>query len=121
VILVDSSIWIDHIRTPQAGLITLLADGRVAQHPFVTAEVALGSFASRSSMIAALNRLVQAPVLEPSAFLAFIEEANLPATGLGMVDAHLLASANQMETSIWTRDRRLAGQAERLGLAYAPQ
>lgn len=120
-ILVDSSIWIDHIRSPQPEMTAALTIGRVLQHPFVTAEIALGSIKDRK-IIAMLHELPQVSAVSQEQLLEYVEHAALPGTGVGMVDAHLLASAAGLEgASIWTRDKRLAAQAERLGLAFKPQ
>jgi predicted nucleic acid-binding protein len=122
VIIVDSSIWIDHLRSPEPGLAMALSEGMVLQHPFVTSELALGSLANRVGIVAMLGDLPQAQILPHVTFLNFIEEARLPETGLGMVDAHLLASAAAFDTvRLWTRDKRLAREAERLDLAHALQ
>lgn len=118
-ILVDSSIWIDHLRGANSALALALAEGRVVQHPFVTAELALGSLADRDRFVQMLGLLEPAPTLDQAALLDFITEQRLFGTGLGMVDAHLLGSAARLSrAAVWTADRRLGEQAERLGLAY---
>jgi len=118
-ILIDSSIWIDHLRSANAGLALALAEGRVVQHPFVTAELALGSLASRDRFLAMLCLLSPAPLIDTGPLLDFITDRRLFGTGLGMVDAHLLASTASLRAArLWTSDRRLAEQAERLGLLY---
>jgi predicted nucleic acid-binding protein len=121
-VLIDSSVWIDHIRSPEPELASALSRGCIIQHPFVTAEVALGSLKNRRTVIATLNELPQASAVSSQWLLNYIEEADLHGTGIGMVDAHLLASAADGEGDgirVWTRDKRLARQAERLGLGYA--
>lgn len=120
-ILVDSSIWIDHLRSANAALAVALAEGGVVQHPFVTAELALGSLAQRDRFVGMLGLLPPAPVVDQTMLLGFVTEQRLFGTGLGMVDAHLLASATHGEGArLWTNDRRLAEQADRLGLSYRP-
>jgi len=120
-ILVDSSIWIDHLRNAKAALAVALTEGRVVQHPFVTAELALGSLAQRDRFVGMLGLLPAAPVVEQAILLGFVTEHGLFGTGLGMVDAHLLASAKQAGGArLWTNDKRLAGHADRLGLSYRP-
>lgn len=120
-ILVDSSIWIDHLRSANAVLAVALTEGRVVQHPFVTAELALGSLARRDRFVGMLGLLPPAPVVEHAMLLGFVTEHRLFGTGLGMVDAHLLASATQGEGArLWTTDKRLGEQADRLGLSYQP-
>jgi predicted nucleic acid-binding protein len=117
-ILVDSSVWIDHIRSPLAGLVAILAAEQVVQHPFVTAEVALGSLRNRERVVAILASLPQFEPVDAAAFLSFVAEREIFGTGLGFVDGHLLASAAETGAAVWSRDKRLALQAERLGLAY---
>lgn len=117
-ILIDSSVWIDHIRSPETEMAAALGSGRVLQHPFVTAEVALGSLRGRRTVIAMLNELPQASPVSSRLLLEYIENAELYGTGVGMVDAHLLASAaGGGDVRLWTRDKRLQAQAARLGLA----
>lgn len=90
------------------------------QHPMVTAEIALGSIQNRDQMIALLLKLEQAVPVDDPTFRQRVDEWSLAGTGIGFVDAHLLCSAAEQRAAIWTRDRRLAVQAERLGLYFAP-
>ena len=118
-VIIDSSVWIDHIRLPEPEMIYLLGGARVVQHPFVTIEVALGSLKNRVGITAMFSDLPQAVTATHRRLLEYIETAELHGTGIGFVDAHLLASADTADDiRIWTRDRRLAKQAERLGFAY---
>jgi predicted nucleic acid-binding protein len=118
VILVDSSVWIDHFRQNQNDLIIALSERRVVQHPFVTAELALGSVSERALVLAMLGRLPQAPVVSNGDLRDYVEQADLAGTGVGLVDAHLLASSAKIDgLRIWSRDKRLMKQADRLGLA----
>lgn len=120
-ILVDSSIWIDHLRLADARLVQALAERRVVQHPFVTAELALGSIRDRSRLIMMLRLLPQARVIAEDGLYDYIDRNQLYGTGIGMVDAHLLASAAAdagAGVMLWTRDRRLHEQAARLSLAH---
>lgn len=120
-ILADSSVWIDHIRHPVEQLIELLADEQVVCHPFVTGEIALGSIASRDTVIARLGELPQLRVAEIELVASLIERRQLWGCGIAYVDCHLLASAMlEPGTVLWTRDKRLHLQAERLGVAFAP-
>jgi len=122
VIIVDTSIWADHFRQAVAELTTLVANDRVLQHPFVTGELAMGNPADRRAMIGTLEALPQASVTEWSALLDFAERQRLAGSGIGYVDAHLLASAARHEgVQLWTRDKRLADHALRLGLAFEPE
>jgi len=120
-ILIDASVWIDHIRSSEQGVVLAIGSGAILQHPFVTAEVALGSFRNRTRFVAMMASLAQVTPISVTQLLEFIESANISGTGLGMVDAHILASAASNEdTQLWTRDKRLLAQAERLDLAYKP-
>lgn len=117
-ILVDTSVWIDHLRAGDVVLGELLKSGRVLAHPFVIGELALGSLAERGLVLGALRRLRQAVVAKDHEMLEFIALRFLYGCGIGYVDAHLLTSARLTPgASVWTRDKRLRAAAERLGLA----
>lgn len=117
-ILVDTSVWIDHLRQKDARLIQLLNEGRVLTHPFVTGELALGSFRNRDTVLNALQNMAQAPVATDGEVLRFIERNALHGLCIGYVDAHLLASARLAPVArLWTRDKRLLATSIRLGLA----
>jgi predicted nucleic acid-binding protein len=118
-IVVDSSIWADHIHHPVAGLSELLGQQRVAMHRFVIGEIMLGNLASRASTSWALRQLDPAPGADDAEVLGLIESARLFGTGIGYVDAHLLASTLLIPGGLlWTRDKRLLAAAGRLGIAY---
>ncbi len=120
-IIADSSIWIDHINKGDAELAGLLKRGRILLHPMVIGEVALGSITQRQVILEQLQALPQALPASHAEVMAMIEWLDLFSSGIGYVDAHLLASARQVGSGrIWTRDKRLHAQAERLGVAYAP-
>lgn len=119
-ILVDTSIWVDHYRQPSTELVELLSLDRVAQHAFVTLEMALGNPKNRDAMVAQFESLEQAVTISQAGMLSFVRTRNLGGTGIGFVDAHLLASASRMNGKLWSSDKRLAAQAARLGLAYEP-
>ncbi len=119
-ILVDSSIWIDHLRSNDAVLADLLNRGLILSHPFVIGELALGSLRQRSTIIAALRDLPMATVANDAEVLEFIQRQPLHGRGIGYIDAHLLASARLTpSTKLWTRDRRLQQVASELALAAA--
>jgi predicted nucleic acid-binding protein len=119
-ILVDSSVWIDHLRGKDPDLEVLLDDGIVLLHPFVLGEIALGNFRNRAGTLKDLRELPEAVVAEPDEVLHLIERETLFGLGLGYIDVHLLASARLMEdTKVWTRDRRLGAAAARMSLAWA--
>lgn len=116
-ILVDTSIWIDHLRGGDRQLVHLLDRGEVAMHPFVVGELLLGSV-KVTKMVDDLNALPKAAVASDGEVLKFIAERKLPGSGIGYVDAHLLAAAALTpETVIWTRDKRLLTVARSLLLA----
>jgi predicted nucleic acid-binding protein len=114
--LVDTSVWIDHLRRADPDLVARLQDGTVACHPFVIGELALGSLRPRAEMLELLQALHALDVMADAAVLTFVEDYGLAATGIGWVDAHLLASASAAGADLLTRDRQLRRQAMRLGL-----
>jgi predicted nucleic acid-binding protein len=116
-ILVDTSIWIDHLRRGDERLARLLDRGEVAMHPFVVGELLLGNV-KISRMIDDLNALPKATVAADDEVLKFVAARKLPGSGIGYIDAHLLAAtALTPETAIWTRDKRLLAVARSLFLA----
>ena len=117
-ILVDTSVWVDHLRGGDAALAELLERGAVLGHPFVIGEIACGNLSDRGAILALLQHLPQAVVAEADEVLAFINRHKLHGKGIGYVDAHLLAStALTGGTKLWTRDRRLHAMARELGCA----
>ncbi len=118
-ILVDTSIWIDHLRVGEPKLATLLQDGHVLGHPWVIGELALGLLSRRSEILGLLNNLPRAKTATDVEVLELIENRHLSGLGIGYVDAHLLA-ATLLTTgaALWTRDRRLGSTATQLGLAH---
>jgi predicted nucleic acid-binding protein len=119
VILVDSSIWIDHFRRRNAGLADLLEQGLVLCHPFVIGELACGQLKDRACVLDALGLLSCVPVASHVEALAFVDRHRLAGQGIGWIDVHLLAATVLAGgASLWTRDKRLARTAESLGLGY---
>ena len=119
-ILVDTSVWVEHLRSASAILSALLEDGAVLGHPFVLGELALGNLRQRDDILRALQRLPQATSASHLEVLQFIDREALYGRGIGYVDAHLLAAARLTAGSkLWTRDRRLQVVAGQLGLAAA--
>jgi predicted nucleic acid-binding protein len=116
VILVDTSVWVDHLRAGDKTLAALLESGRVLAHPFVIGELALGQLRQRQAILPALQDLPQAKAATDAEVLLFIERHGLAGRGIGCVDAHLLAAARLTGATLWTRDKRLAGVAGQLGL-----
>lgn len=121
-ILVDTSIWIDHFRLADLTLSHALRDGQVLVHPFVLGELALGVISVRDLALSYLSLLPAPVAATPDEILGFIERRQLHGSGVGYVDAHLLASALLTpDARLWTRDRRLSGVAESLGIAFTPK
>lgn len=119
-ILVDTSVWVDHLRKGDTELAALLTAGNVLAHPFVIGELALGQLKQRETVLSALRNLPQANIASDAEVMQFIEQHALAGLGIGFVDAHLLASARLTAESIfWTRDKRLRSIAERLGLGWS--
>jgi predicted nucleic acid-binding protein len=118
-ILIDSSIWIDHLRAGEPALAQLLNAGRVMTHPFVVGELACGNLQNRKAILSLLQDLPAAPVATDEEVLFFIERRGLMGKGIGYVDAHLLAAVSVTGTGrLWTRDERLAAVAGAIGLAF---
>ncbi|MGH6982324.1 MAG: type II toxin-antitoxin system VapC family toxin [Stellaceae bacterium] len=117
-ILVDTSVWIDHFRVGDKRLAGILETGSVLAHPFVVAEIALSNPPRRQTILRRLRGLPQAETVTAREVMLFIEEHSLFGQGIGFVDVHLLAACRlTSDTLLWTRDRRLKSVAERLGLA----
>jgi predicted nucleic acid-binding protein len=118
-ILVDTSVWVDHLRGGDAQLVDLLERARVVMHPFVVGEMACGSLRNRSSILELLLDLPAAAVAENDEVLGFIERHALHGKGIGYVDVHLLASAALTAgAKLWTRDKKLRVVAKALGFAF---
>ena len=116
-ILVDTSVWIDHLRKPEVKLQELLQIDEVATHPLVRLELALGSIANRKKFLSDLALLPQAPVAGIHELFSLVELRKLYSRGIGVTDLHLVASALfDKSLSIWTRDRRLDHIAREFGL-----
>ncbi|RDJ23218.1 type II toxin-antitoxin system VapC family toxin [Bosea caraganae] len=121
-ILVDTSIWIDHLRAKDSMLAGLLKTGHVLMHPFVLGELALGHLRQREMILRDFSHLPHAIMATHVEVLHFIERHALFGLGVGLVDVHLLASVRLTDgASIWTRDKRLNGVASQLGLAATLQ
>jgi predicted nucleic acid-binding protein len=114
-VLVDTSVWIDHLRRGDALLAERLERGEVCGHPFVAGELACGTLRQRAEILGLLAALPQAPSAGYEEVLAFVEQQKLTGRGLGWIDMHLLASACLGGHLLWTADRALAAAAMRLG------
>lgn len=118
-ILVDTSVWIDHLREGVQALSDLLETNSVLMHPFVIGELACGNLAFRQEILRLLRNLPTAAKASDSEVLQFIELNKLMGKGIGFTDAHLLAAtALTMDASLWTHDKRLRAVARRMELDY---
>jgi len=117
-ILVDTSVWIDHLRRRDEILTSLLEQGAVLAHPFVIGELALGSLPRRDFVLNSLRRLPRANIARDEEVMRFVDREALFGIGIGFVDAHLLAATRLTAgATLWSRDRRLQAAAEKLALA----
>jgi predicted nucleic acid-binding protein len=117
-ILVDTSVWIDHLRVADDRLAALLVDGSILTHPYVIGEIALGQLRQRDAVLAALEGLARAEIATDAEVLRFIEIHALFGRGVGYLDVHLLAATKLTAGArLWTKDKRLRVVAEELGLA----
>ncbi|MDX9971881.1 MAG: type II toxin-antitoxin system VapC family toxin [FCB group bacterium] len=119
-ILVDTSVWVDHLRTGEPLLAAALDAGNVLMHPYVLGELACGNLQNRAEVLTLLAELPAAPVATDPEVLEFIERRTLMGRGIGYIDAHLLASVALGATAtLWTRDKRLAVVAAELSMGFA--
>ncbi len=117
-ILVDTSVWVDHLRSGNKVLAALLDAGTVMAHPFVIGELALGHLRQRAVILEALSELPRVSVATDAEVLHFIEHSALSGRGVGYVDVHLLAAVRLTPGAmLWTSDRRLSAVAAQLDLA----
>ncbi|MGH9628794.1 MAG: type II toxin-antitoxin system VapC family toxin [Bryobacteraceae bacterium] len=115
-VLVDTSVWIAHLRERQPALADLLCDGLVVTHPFVNGELACGNLSKRAAVLADLAALPTATRASDAEVMQLVEDRKLWGRGLGWIDAHLLASALISHCRLWTFDKRLGAAASELGL-----
>jgi hypothetical protein len=117
-VLVDTSVWVKHLRDGEPALEDLLEHGHVMCHPFIVGELACGNLEKRTEILGLLQALPIAVSAGHDEVLRFIEDNRLMAKGLGFIDMHLLASALLSELRLWTLDKRLQQVALKLGLAF---
>ena len=116
-VLVDTSVWVAHLRHGKVGLKPLLNEGQVVCHPFVIGELACGNLQNRSEILVHLQTLPQAILAQNEEVLHFIENYHLMGKGLGYIDMHLLASARLTMVTLWTLDNKLNEVAVKLEMA----
>ena len=117
-VLVDTSIWVAHLRKGNRQLERLLMDGEVICHPFIIGELACGTIGNRNEILSLLNSLPPAPVIEFDELMFFIDENQMMGIRIGFVGVNLLASAKLSGTVIWTADKKLNSAAIKLSLNY---
>ena len=117
-VLVDTSIWINHLRNSDQELKRLLFAGEVFCHPYIIGELACGSIKNRQEIISLLQELPQSPAVYFEEYLYFIEQNQLHGKGVSFIDIHLLASAKLAEIPLWTGDKRLQSASAKLNLKY---
>ena len=118
--LVDTSVWVAHLRAGSVRLSDLLREGQVLCHPFIIGELACGNLKNRAGIISLLEALPTAPTVEHEEVLAFIEARDLMGKGLGYIDVHLLAAALLGGVRLWTLDRQLDRAAAELDCRWTP-
>jgi predicted nucleic acid-binding protein len=106
-VLVDTSVWVEHFRSGTIGLEAVLNDGHVVCHPFILGELACGNLKKRTEILALLQDLPMASCAENHEVIQFIEDNKLMGKGLGYIDIHLLMSALLTRIPLWTIDKRL--------------
>ena len=117
-ILVDTSVWIDHLHRTEPELVRLLDDDLVITHEGVVEELALGSIRQRATVIGLLGSLRRAPLLRHDELLLFVERERLWGRGLSVIDVQLLGAARLARATLWTRDKRLGHAAGELGIRH---
>jgi predicted nucleic acid-binding protein len=119
VVLVDTSVWIDHFRKQSKQLVSLLEEEEVVMHPFVLGELACGNLQNRREIIALLHAIPSVTQANDDEVLFFIERHALMGRGVGLIDLHLAASCHMDSCLLWTRDRRLKSIAEEMDIEFS--
>lgn len=120
-ILVDTSIWIDHFRYGDEELRKIVNDDRLVCHPFIVGELALGSLRERNAVLAFLAAQREVMIATHAEVMTIIERHSIFSMGIGYTDAHLVTSILlDPRSSLWTRDKRLAAAAQKVGVTHYP-
>ncbi len=117
-VLVDTSVWVSHLRNGNTSLANLLNNGDVVCHPFIIGELACGNLKNRAEILSLLQALPMSIEAEHDEVMTFIENNQLMRKGLGYIDVHLLAAASLTEVSIWTIDKKLDAVSQEMGLNF---
>lgn len=117
-VLVDTSIWVEHLRRGHVEMASLLRKGEVASHRFIIGELACGFIRNRNEVLSLLRSLPSAVEADHREAMVFLEENQLMGKGLGLIDIHLMASAFLSQVPLWTLDKKLRRESSRLGIGY---
>ncbi|MDA0275869.1 MAG: VapC toxin family PIN domain ribonuclease [Proteobacteria bacterium] len=117
-VLVDTSVWVDHFRAGVPRLSALLHGTKVTCHPFVIGELACGNLPDRERILTLLRALPEVPAIKNDRVLEFLDRHRLFGLGVGLIDVSLLAACEEAQLPIWSRDARLSRCASRLGLRF---
>ena len=120
-ILVDTSLWVDHLRKSNSALSRILEKGEVLTHPFVIGELACGNLKRRAQILGLMELIPMSTLAEHDEVMRLVELRNLYGKGIGWIDAHLVASALLSDATLWTLDNRLRQIAVQIGLAYSKE
>lgn len=118
-VLVDTSVWVSHLRDGNSRLQKFLEDCRVVTHPFIIGELACGNINNRAEIISLMQSLPPLDVIEHEELLLFIEHNQMMGKGLGFVDVHLVASALLAGIPLWTHDKKLKQACSRLRIDFS--
>jgi len=119
-ILVDTSLWVTHLRKGHPDLAALLEEGKVSIHPFIIGELACGNLRNRSEILSLLNSLPVSVVAQHEEIMTFIDRHRLMGKGLGYVNVHLLAATVLSDIQLWTEDKALASASKVMGMEFRP-
>jgi len=117
-ILVDTSVWVDHLRSGSSRLLDLLNKGEVLVHSFILGELSLGNLRNRTQILDLLSKLPELPIAEHSEVMALVDNRRLYGGGIGRVDVHLIASALLAHVGLLTNDKALQ-RATRIAGVFA--
>jgi predicted nucleic acid-binding protein len=117
-VLVDTSVWVSHLRDGNVGLERLLNDGEVGCHPFIVGELACGNLKNRHEILTSLQSLPMTVLAEDGEVLKFVENHQLMGKGLGYIDVHLIAAALLTDVPLWTFDKTLHKITKKIGINY---
>ena len=118
-VLVDTSVWVSHLRGGNSMLEKLLEDCRVVTHPFIIGELACGNISNRTEIISLMQALPMLDVIEHEELLLFIEHNQMMGIGLGFVDVHLVAAAMLAGIPLWTQDKKLRQACSQLNIDFS--